>query len=340
MRQVCLRFDKKKKRCRFKFANCGRKRWVMTEPVQKFVIRHLLKIRKQTVCTSKTLQAAVARDLKVTVSDSAIRKLLKLKGYKWRPRAQKRKYSAKEMKVRKQFVDKVLRMTKAQLDEWFSFSMDGIILTRAPTDPIDRANYCRQGDTHMYRKAGERAMADLAGAEAYSGQVPMDRVVPLWGGIALGGAQCVLFHEKRKLKAVDWAKCVRSGKLSDAVKSLKPVRKRRPWRVLCDNEKFLKAKVSLEAYKAKGLKMEFVPPRSPDLNPIERFWSWLRRALRKRDLEDLMQKRPLLGRTAFKARVRAIIRSQKAREVAKNYVRGFRKVCQTVSKKKGAHSGK
>ena len=46
-----------------------------------------------------------------------------------------------------------------------------------------------------------------------------------------------------------------------------------------------------------------IPPRSPDLNPVEKFWAWLRKGLRKRDLKDAVAKRPVLGKTAYKARV-------------------------------------
>ena len=79
-----------------------------------------------------------------------------------------------------------------------------------------------------------------------------------------------------------------------------------------------------------------VPPRSPDLNPIEKCWSWLRKETRKRDLGDLRAKRPPLRKTAFKARVRAICRSAKAQQVAAACARGLRKVCKEVIAKRGA----
>ena len=44
-------------------------------------------------------------------------------------------------------------------------------------------------------------------------------------------------------------------------------------------------------------------PKSPDLNPVEMFWGWLRKKLRSMDLEDLRKKRRPLGKTAYTARV-------------------------------------
>ena len=72
------------------------------------------------------------------------------------------------------------------------------------------------------------------------------------------------------------------------------------------------------------------------MNPIEKFWAWLRNRLRQRDLEDLQAGWPALGKTAFKARVRAICRSQHARRVAAACALGLRKVCLEVIAKKGA----
>ena len=39
-----------------------------------------------------------------------------------------------------------------------------------------------------------------------------------------------------------------------------------------------------------------LPPRSPDLSPVEMFWGWVRRQLRLKDLNDLKQKRSAWGR--------------------------------------------
>ena len=53
-------------------------------------------------------------------------------------------------------------------------------------------------------------------------------------------------------------------------------------------------------------------------------------------LDDQQAGRPALGKTAFKARVRAICRSQHARRVAAACALGLRKVCLEVIAKKGA----
>ena len=80
------------------------------------------------------------------------------------------------------------------------------------------------------------------------------------------------------------------------------------------------------------------PAKSPDLNPIEKFWAWLRRQLRARDFKDLKAGRPVPGKTAYRQRVRNILRSAKAQTHAAACARGLRKVCAEVVKKHGAAS--
>ena len=92
-------------------------------------------------------------------------------------------------------------------------------------------------------------------------------------------------------------------------------------------------------YKKKKLQLLNIPARSPDFNPIESFWGWLRQAMRRRDLEDMRAKRPALGKTAWTCRLRRLLKTQKAQSVAKRKFQNFKKVCKVVYQKKGAHSG-
>ena len=79
---------------------------------------------------------------------------------------------------------------------------------------------------------------------------------------------------------------------------------------------YLRARKTQRAYRDAGVKLWQIPPRSPDLNPVERFWSWLRRKLRFMDLKDAVAKRPVLGKMAYKSRVRSVRSSQQAQRVA------------------------
>jgi hypothetical protein len=103
--------------------------------------------------------------------------------------------------------------------------------------------------------------------------------VPLWGGISANGFAPIVWHGKHKLDDEEWVEAVECGEFAGAVKALKPVKRRGPWYVLCDNESFLDTDESRSAHRRAGIRLWHIPARSPDLNPIEKFWSWLRYAL-------------------------------------------------------------
>ena len=168
-------------------------------------------------------------------------------------------------------------------------------------------------------------------------QVSYDRIVPMWGGICEKGAAVLCFHDNRKITSAEWVAAVRKGAIVTQLRQLWPAH-RGMWRLLCDNESFLRSKESRPANAAAGLDLVGVPPRSPDLNPVERYWAWLRKHLRKLDLADLVAKRKPLTPVQYRARVRSVIKSAKSKQVARNCMRGLRKVCSEVVRNGGRAS--
>ena len=66
------------------------------------------------------------------------------------------------------------------------------------------------------------------------------------------------------------------------------------------------------------------------------FWGWTRRQLRLKDLEDIRQKRPVLGKMAYIQRVKVLFRSKKAQDVAKQYAKKLKSTCKEIVNRKGA----
>ena len=50
--------------------------------------------------------------------------------------------------------------------------------------------------------------------------------------------------------------------------------------IVLDNASFHKNKRTKELIERAGCRLIYLPPYSPDLNPIEKFWSWLKRKIR------------------------------------------------------------
>ena len=51
--------------------------------------------------------------------------------------------------------------------------------------------------------------------------------------------------------------------------------------IILDNASFHRKKVLRALAEEAGMSIIFLPPYSPDLNPIEKFWAWLKRHLKK-----------------------------------------------------------
>ena len=208
-----------------------------------------MELRKKLVCTSVTLQLDVAKNLRVKMSDSAVRKVLAQYGYQWRPRSKNRKYDKEQRALRLAFARPVVRMSAALLREKLSLSLDGAIVPVPPEDETERYNFCKFGDTHVYRKASEGLDPHLAGHDAYAKQLPMKRALPIWGGCSAGGFATVLWHKNKKCSVGEWEKAVKNGILTRAIKSLRPVKPNGPWHIVCDNEHFLTSKAVKKAHK-------------------------------------------------------------------------------------------
>jgi transposase len=337
-RRVYSKFKCKKGRVPSKYHRCGRSPWKLTKEVGAFIVRQLLAKRRSCVCTATTLQALVFKEHNVKISCSAIRKKLTERGYKWLPRAQKRKYSKEAMLKRLRFAKAIAKMSQEAIDEHITLATDGVVVTVPPFDPVDRQNYCFNGVTHMYRKETEAASPALAGEDPYAQQVPIGRAIPLWGAISSKGFHEIVYHPLRKLNQWQWKDVIKEGKLMGAVRKLQPGRHVGHRRLLCDNESFLNAKLVRPLYATRSISLLHIPSRSPDLNPIESFWGWLRGELRRRDLEDLRLQKPPLNKSQYLQRVKQVLRTVKAQNVAKAKFRNLKKVCQEVVEKKGAMS--
>ena len=340
VREVCQSFDKKIGHRAYKYKNCGRYAHKVTKDVEKFILQKMLAMRRAGICTATCLQGEVAREMNVKLDASTIRKVLGDNGYRWRRRAQKPRYSKEDMERRLAFVRRVLAMAKKVLAKMLSMATDGVVLSLAPSNPTKRWNFCRDGETHMWRSKEEAAKAELAGADAYSKQVPLARALPMWGGIGRGGFGLVMFHEFKKVNNGEWVKAISEGSLRKALHAAAAPQTRGPWTILCDNESFLDAPASKKAHARQRITLMHIPPRSPDLNPVEMYWAWVRKQLRAKELADMHAKRPPLNKFAMKARVHALLRTAAAKRAAQRHFWSFRKTCAIVQKKKGAASGK
>ena len=338
-RKLYTAFSAKLGRRPYKYSKCGRKPWKVTPDMTQFIVQRLLYLRNKCICTSTTLQREVLREKHVQVEASTIRKVLKKQGFRWLPRRQKPRYTKDDRAARRRFAQDILDLGPRRFREHFAMSMDGVVLAVPPSDHTDRENFCHVGDTHMWRKRTEAAQPELAGDDMYTKQIPRARAVPFWGGIGPGGFGLVLFHPGKKVKTHQWVEAAEGGRLVAACKRARPDRDRGPWHILCDNERFLEAPASRAVHARQHVRLCHVPRHSPDLNPVELFWGWLRKQLRRMDMADFIRGRPPVTRAGLKARVRGLVQTLRAKRVAAQCFLSLAKTCQAVKRKRGAASG-
>ena len=227
-------------------------------------------------------------------------------------------------------------MSKANLSKKLTMSIDGVVFTMPPDGKIDRDNFVKHGLEKIWRKPGEKLPKELEGKEDYFNQSGIKRCVPLWGGISSKGFAVLSFHARKKVRKEEWVrKVVKSGALKKAIDKL-ALNRRGPHHLLCDNESFLASSVVKKAHSKMKVKIWTVPPKSPDLNPIEQVWSWVRRRLRAMDLKDAKAGKATLTKEAYTRRIRNLVQTKTCQKISANIAKGFRKSCRMVVASGGA----
>ena len=109
--KVYKEFQLKQGRRVYKYENCGQQPSKVTEAVEKFVVKKMLHLRKNTFCTSPLLARALVKEKGIVLENSTIRKILARHDYHWLPRSQKPKYDERVRKLRKSFSDAFKKLT-------------------------------------------------------------------------------------------------------------------------------------------------------------------------------------------------------------------------------------
>ena len=121
IKEVYRKFNSKLGFKPYRYHKCGRKVEKLTKSVENYLIKRLLALRMKKIVTSTVLQAELMRERGVQLECSTIRKCLSRNGYHWLPRSQKPKYSSGDRALRVAFAERVLRMTKKDLQRvWWS----------------------------------------------------------------------------------------------------------------------------------------------------------------------------------------------------------------------------
>ena len=100
----------------------------------------------------------------------------------------------------------------------------------------------------------------------------------IWGGISRKGKTSLHIYRldnKEKVNKETYIQCLEENLLE----SMDRKHGEGHWRLLQDNAKPHAAKDTQEFLKDEGIKIIKHPPHSPDLNPIEQIWAWMKQEI-------------------------------------------------------------
>ena len=215
-----------------KYSHCGRKE-ILTPIRIKWLVKKMKELRRDADCTSTDLQLLLARQKRVVVEASCLRRALNDEGYYYLPRDNKPKYDNDERPKRVEFSKPFAKGT-AKIQDKCKLCLDSVVFTRPPSKRAARENYIRSETRIAWRRKDEYNFPALAGYDKYSKQAPPSKIIPLWGGVGPGGFAPVLWHSDRKTDNVEWSASVRAGHLTKALQAASPGKKTGPWKLLCD----------------------------------------------------------------------------------------------------------
>jgi len=259
-----------KEKCVRPYRKRGRPNKLNTEQCNKLI--GTVKSLRETEGSFTSPRVAVKAKLDSVVSNRTIRRILNENGYGYHTTRRKGMLYARDFEARLEFCRKV-RNRNLGIDFWthnVSFYLDATGF-QYKTNPLDQARTPRARE---WRKKSEGLIATGKGKEGVVNSCFMV-------GISYNAG--VVLCEKY-VGSITGAKCaeIAVSSFPDAFqKSVAP----RAKRVIQDGCPRQNSKVAKQAYESVLAKVMVLPPRSPDLNPIENFFNLVKRELRQQAID-------------------------------------------------------
>ena len=283
--------------------NKGRPR-KLTLRDERSIIRTIHKLRNESVSfSSKRIKTEA--NIPEDVSCRNVRRFLSRKGYGYRQARKKGLLTEADKKKRSKFAKKVLKTLKEEFwTEGISFYFDGVGFVHK-TNPHNEA---RSSGARNWRKAGEGLIHTAKGKKEGSGGKTANFFVAI--AFDKGVISCEQYH--CKLTGTMFAEFVKEH-LSDVFKNSANSRGKL---FLQDGDPRQCSKVARDAMDQLGCRMFAIPPRSPDVNPIENIFHLVRKKL-----QDDALKRKITKETfaAFSERIKHTIKTFPLKKLIKQY---------------------
>jgi hypothetical protein len=298
--------------------NKGRPR-KLTLRDERGIIRALKKLRNESVSFSSR-RIKTEANVPEGVSCRNVRRFLNRKGYGYRQARKKGLLTEADKKKRAKFAKKIAKKLKEEFwTEGISFYFDGVGFVHK-TNPHNEA---RSSGARNWRKAGEGLVYTSKGKKEGSGGKTANFFVAI--AFDRGVISCEQYHSK--LTGKMFAEFVTDHFSSVFENSANP----RGKLFLQDGDPRQCSRVARKAMDQLGCRIFAIPPRSPDINPIENIFHLVRKQLQEDALRKKITKESF---AAFSERIKRTMKSIPVETINKTIL-SMNKRMQLIIKGKG-----
>lgn len=270
----------------------------MTKRDKRNVLRAIPRLRR-TVGSFTSPRVAMEAGLSGRVSSRTVRRCLNISGFGYFVTRKKGLMSLADRMKRVKFCHKMKRLENRNFwKEHISFYLDGTGF-QFKTRPMDQA---RAPKAREWRKRSEGLRITMKGQK--EGVVNANFMV----GISYGRGVVLCQQYLGTITGEKFGKIVRRTVPQALARSIAP----RAKRILQDGCPRQNCKKAMEAFAEVGAKVFKIPPRSPDLNPIENWFHLLKKRLRQQALDRQIERETFLE---FSNRVKSTMEESSTEEI-------------------------
>ena len=254
--------------------NTGR-RPKLTQRDGRKLVNSLLKLRKSVGnCASSEIQREAGIDER-HVSNRTVRRCLKKQGYKYTQCRRKGQLFTDDLKKRVQFARKCNKLPETFWQGGVAFYLDGTGWVHK-TDPCKQVRTYR---TRMWKKSGESLARECTAKDKKEGSA--GKIGKFMAAIAYGKGVIKCHQYEGHVNAQMFADFIEEHFPEMFENSANPKGKL----FLQDGDPSQNSALAREAMDLVGCRVFSIPPRSPDLNPIENIFRLIGKQLKREALE-------------------------------------------------------
>ena len=253
--------------------NKGRPR-KLTLRQERNIIRTLMKLRKEEKGFT-SLKISQMAGLSHQVSNRTIRRVLKKNGFRYCQSRKKGLVTSRDKLLRRKFASKCAKYDETYWTKDISFYLDGVGFAHK-SNPAGEA---RSVASMTWRRPCEGLEMSTKGRKEGSG----GKMCKFFVAIAYDHGVVMCTHHTWTINGANFANQIIKKEFKKAFNKCGSARGER--RFLMDGCPKQNAKIAEKAWKRYGYERVKIPPRSPDLNPIENLFHLVRKKL-KREAKD------------------------------------------------------